>query len=46
MFNGQRFSYTEQTDSLKRSAIMPYLPLKLTKDDYSIDVSCCAFKLG
>ncbi|PNW59013.1 UNVERIFIED_CONTAM: hypothetical protein BEN50_05685 [Euhalothece sp. KZN 001] len=39
MFNGQRFSYTERTDSLERSAIMPYLPLKLTKDDYSIDVT-------
>ena len=29
MLNGQRYSFTERTDSFGRSSIMPYLPLTL-----------------
>jgi hypothetical protein len=38
MLNGQRFPFTERTDSLERSSIMPYLPLILTSGDRSIEV--------
>jgi hypothetical protein len=38
MLNGQRFQFTERTDSLGRSSIMPYLPLKLTNRGISIEV--------
>jgi hypothetical protein len=33
MLNGQRFSFTERTDSLGQSVIMPYLPITLTSGD-------------
>jgi hypothetical protein len=38
MLNGQCFQFTERTDSLGRSSIMPYLPLKLTNGGISIEV--------
>jgi hypothetical protein len=38
MLDGQRFSFTERTDSLGRSVIMPYLPLTLTSEDRSVEV--------
>jgi hypothetical protein len=38
MLDGQRFSFTEQTDSLGQSVIMPYLPLILTSGDRSVEV--------
>lgn len=38
MLDGQRFSFTERTDSLGRSIIMPYLPLTLTSGDRSVEV--------
>ena len=38
MLDGQRFSFTERTDSFGRSVIMPYLPLMLTSGDYSVEV--------
>lgn len=38
MLDGQRYSFTERTDSLGRSVIMPYLPLILTLGDRSLEV--------
>jgi hypothetical protein len=38
MLNGQRFQFTERTDSLGRSSIMPYLPITLTNRSNSIEV--------
>ncbi|MGF1604309.1 MAG: hypothetical protein ACFCU8_20310 [Thermosynechococcaceae cyanobacterium] len=38
MLNGQRFQFTERTDSLGRSSTMPYLPIILTYQDRSIEV--------
>ncbi len=38
MLDGQRFSFTERTDSLGQSVIMPYLPLTLTSGDRSVEV--------
>jgi hypothetical protein len=38
MLDGQRFSFTERTDSLGQSVIMPYLPLTLTAGDRSVEV--------
>jgi hypothetical protein len=37
MLDGQRYSFTERVDSLGRSVIMPYLPLKLTSGSRSVD---------
>lgn len=37
MLDGQRYSFTERTDSLGRSAIMPYLPLILTLGNRSLE---------
>jgi hypothetical protein len=37
MLDGQRYSFTERTDSLGRSVIMPYLPLTLTSGSRAID---------
>jgi hypothetical protein len=38
MLDGQRFPFTERTDSLGRSNIMPYLPLILTYGNCSVEV--------
>ncbi|EGJ32499.1 MULTISPECIES: hypothetical protein [Moorena] len=38
MVDGQRFSFTERTDSLGRSSIMPYLPLILSLGNRSLEV--------
>ncbi|NJP09326.1 MAG: hypothetical protein HC866_07415 [Leptolyngbyaceae cyanobacterium RU_5_1] len=38
MLDGQRYSFTERTDSLGRSIIMPYLPLILTNGSRSVEV--------
>ncbi len=38
MINGQRFLFTERTNSLGQSSIMPYLPLKLTHGSRFIEV--------
>jgi hypothetical protein len=38
MIDGQRYSFTERTDSLGRSIIMPYLPLILTLGNRSLEV--------
>jgi hypothetical protein len=38
MIDGQRYSFTERTDSLGRSVIMPYLPLILTLGSRSVEV--------
>lgn len=38
MLDGQRYTFTERTDSLGRSVIMPYLPLLLTLGDRSVEV--------
>ena len=38
MLNGQRFNFTEKVDSSGRSVVMPYLPLRLTNGNQSIDV--------
>jgi hypothetical protein len=38
MINGQRFSFTERTDSLGRASIMPYLPLTLTSENRFVEV--------
>jgi hypothetical protein len=38
MIDGQRYSFTERTDSLGRSVIMPYLPLILTLGNRSLEV--------
>jgi hypothetical protein len=39
MLNGQRYSFTERTDSLGRSVIMPYLPLTLAVGARSLEVT-------
>ncbi len=39
MLDGQRYSFTERTDSLGRSVITPYLPLTLMLGDRSLDVT-------
>ena len=38
MLDGQRYSFTERTDSLGRSLILPYLPLILTLGNRSLEV--------
>jgi hypothetical protein len=38
MLDGQRYTFTERTDNLGRSSIMPYLPLTLTNEGRSIEV--------
>jgi hypothetical protein len=38
MLDGQRYSFTERTDNLGRSSIMPYLPLTLTNESHSVEV--------
>lgn len=38
MLDSQRFSFTERTDSLGRSVIMPYLPLTLSSRNSSVEV--------
>lgn len=39
MLDGQRYSFTERTDTLGRSFIMPYLPLTLTLGNCSLEVA-------
>lgn len=39
MLNGQRYSFTERTDSAGRSLVMPYLPLILTLENRSVEVT-------
>jgi hypothetical protein len=39
MLDGQRYSFTERTDRLGRSVIMPYLPLTLTLGERSVEVT-------
>lgn len=39
MLNAQRYSFTERTDNLERSVIMPYLPLTLMLGDRSVEVT-------
>jgi hypothetical protein len=39
MLDKQRYSFTERTDSLGRSVIMPYIPLTLTLGDRSVEVT-------
>jgi hypothetical protein len=39
MLNSQRYIFTERTDSLGRSSIMPYLPLTLTNKGRSAEVA-------
>jgi hypothetical protein len=39
MLEGQRYSFTERTDSLGRSVIMPYLPLTLTSGSRSVEIT-------
>ncbi len=38
MLDRQRYSFTERTDSLGQSVIMPYLPLILTLGNRSLEV--------
>jgi hypothetical protein len=38
MLDSQRFVFTERTDNLGRSSIMPYLPLILTSGNHSVEV--------
>lgn len=38
MVDGQRFSFTERTDSFGRSNVMPYLPLTLSNGSLSVEV--------
>ncbi len=38
MLDGQRYSFTERTDDLGRSSIMPFLPLTLTNESLSVQV--------
>jgi hypothetical protein len=38
MLDGQRYTFTERTDNLGRSSIMPYLPLTLTNESHSVQV--------
>ncbi len=39
MLDGQRYSFTERTDSLGRSVILPYLPLTLMLGSRSLEVT-------
>jgi hypothetical protein len=39
MLDKQRYSFTERTDSLGKSVIMPYIPLTLTLGDRSVEVT-------
>jgi hypothetical protein len=39
MLNSQRYIFTERTNSLGRSSIMPYLPLTLTNKGRSAEVT-------
>jgi hypothetical protein len=39
MLDGQRYSFTERTDDLGRSVIMPYLPLTLSLGNRSLEVT-------
>jgi hypothetical protein len=39
MLDKQRYSFTERTDSLGKSVIMPYMPLTLTLGDRSVEVT-------
>ncbi len=39
MLDGQRFRFTERTDTLGRSSILPYLPLTLINGDHSVNVT-------
>ena len=38
MLDGQRYAFTERTDSFERSVMMPYLPLMLTLGNRSLEV--------
>ncbi len=38
MFDGQRFLFTERTDSFGRVSTMPYLPLTLSNGNKSLEV--------
>ncbi len=38
MLDSQRFPFTERTDSLGRTIVMPYLPLTLTNGSRSVEV--------
>lgn len=38
MLNGERFLFTERTDLLGRTVIMPYLPLLLVSGNRSVEV--------
>lgn len=38
MRDGQRYAFTERVDTLGRSVIMPYLPVRLSLGDRVIDV--------
>jgi len=38
MLDGQRYTFTERTDSFGQSVIMPYLPLILTLGSRSVEV--------
>ncbi len=38
MIDGQRFLFTERTNSLGQSSIMPYMPLKLNNGSRSIEI--------
>jgi hypothetical protein len=39
MLNGQRYCFTEQTDSFGRSLTLPYIPITLTIGNRSIAVN-------
>ncbi len=39
MLDEQRYSFTERTDSIGQSVIMPYIPLTLTLGDRSVEVT-------
>jgi hypothetical protein len=39
MLDGQRYSFTERTDTFGRSVIMPHLPLMLTLGNRSLEVT-------
>lgn len=39
MLDGQRYSFTERIDSHGQSVIMPYLPLRLTLGNRSLEVT-------
>jgi hypothetical protein len=43
MLDGQRYTFTERTDNLGRSSIMPYLPLTLTNEGRCVEVRSIAF---